>query len=161
MEIIHLESYTKSEKTGIAKNHLIPKQLKRHGLSKRTLKIADSALTEIIDCYTKESGVRNLEREIASLCRRAALEIINDGVKCVSVDADNVKKYLGERKIIPEKIYDYDEIGTVNGLAYTQLGGDILKIEVAILDGTGKLELTGSLGDVMKESAKTAISCEC
>ena len=159
MEIIHLQSYTKSEKMGIAKNHLIPKQLKRHGLSKRTLKIADSALVEIIDCYTKESGVRNLEREIASLCRRAALEIINDGVKCVSVDADNVKKYLGERKIIPEKIYDYDEIGTVNGLAYTQVGGDILKIEVAILDGTGKLELTGSLGDVMKESAKTAISC--
>ena len=159
MEIIHLQSYTKSEKMGIAKNHLIPKQLKRHGLSRRTLKIADSAIEEMIDCYTKESGVRNLEREIGSLCRRAALEIINDGVKCVSVDADNVKKYLGERKIIPEKIYDYDEIGTVNGLAYTQVGGDILKIEVAILDGTGKLELTGSLGDVMKESAKTAISC--
>lgn len=159
MEIIHLNSYTKSEKMGIAKNHLLPKQLKRHGLNKRTLKISDSAIEEIIDCYTKESGVRNLERELSSLCRRAALKIVNEGVKQVCVDQNNVKAFLGERKIIPEKIAEFNEIGTVNGLAYTQVGGDLLKIEVAVLDGTGKLELTGSLGDVMKESAKAAISC--
>lgn len=159
MEIIHLNTYTKSEKMSIAKNHLIPKQLKRHGLNKRTLKISDSAIEEIIDCYTRESGVRNLEREIGALCRRAALRIIEGDVKSVSVNESNIKDFLGERKIIPEKISDYDEIGVVNGLAYTEVGGDLLKIEVAILDGNGKLELTGSLGDVMKESAKTAISC--
>ena len=159
MEIIHLNSYTKSEKMGIAKNHLLPKQLKRHGLNKRMLKITDSAIEEIIDCYTKESGVRNLERELSSLCRRAALKIVNEGVKQVCVDENSVKAFLGERKIIPEKIAEFNEIGTVNGLAYTQIGGDLLKIEVAVLDGTGKLELTGSLGDVMKESAKAAISC--
>lgn len=159
MEIIHLNTYTKSEKMSIAKNHLIPKQLKRHGLNKRTLKISDSAIEEIIDCYTRESGVRNLEREIGALCRRAALRIIEGDVKSVSVNESNIKDFLGERKIIPEKISDYDETGVVNGLAYTEVGGDLLKIEVAILDGNGKLELTGSLGDVMKESAKTAISC--
>lgn len=159
MEIIHLNSYTKSEKMGIAKNHLLPKQLKRHGLNKRTLRITDSAIEEVIDCYTRESGVRNLERELSSLCRRAALKIVNEGVKQVCVDQNNIKAFLGERKIIPEKITEFNEIGTVNGLAYTQVGGDLLKIEVAVLDGTGKLELTGSLGDVMKESAKAAISC--
>lgn len=158
MEIIHLNSYTKSEKMGIAKNHLLSKQLKRHGLNKRTLKITDSAIEEIIDCYTRESGVRNLERELSSLCRRAALKIVNEGVKQVCVDENNVKAFLGERKIIPEKVAEFNEVGTVNGLAYTQVGGDLLKIEVAVLDGTGKLELTGSLGDVMKESAKAAIS---
>lgn len=158
MEIIHLNSYTKSEKMDIAKNHLLPKQLKRHGLNKRTLKITDSAIEEIIDCYTRESGVRNLERELSSLCRRAALKIVNESVKQVCVDESNLKSFLGERKIIPEKVVEFNEVGTVNGLAYTQVGGDLLKIEVAVLDGTGKIELTGSLGDVMKESAKAAIS---
>ncbi len=159
MELIELHTYTKTEKISIAKNHLIPKQLKRHGLNKRSFKITDAALCEVIDCYTRESGVRNLEREIATLCRHAALNIIEKGVKSVTLDADEVASFLGARKILPERISARDEIGTVNGLAYTQSGGDLLKIEVAVLDGSGKLELTGSLGDVMKESAKAALTC--
>ena len=157
MEIIEIKTYTKREKMSIAKNHLIVKQLKRHGLNKKMLKISDSALEEIIDFYTREAGVRNLERTIASLCRKAAHEIVL-GAKSVKIDASNISKYLGERKLLPEKIEDFDEIGVVNGLAYTELGGDMLKIEVASLEGTGKIELTGSLGDVMKESAHIAIS---
>jgi len=158
MEIIEIKIYTKREKISIAKNHLIPKQLKRHGLNKRTLKIFDSALEEMIDHYTREAGVRNLERTIASLCRKAAHELVSSGAKSVSIKSENIAKYLGERKYLPEKIEDYNEIGTVNGLAYTELGGDMLKIEVAALEGTGKIELTGSLGEVMKESAQIAIS---
>ena len=158
MEIIEIKIYTKREKMSIAKNHLITKQLKRHGLNKRMLRITDSALEEIIDFYTREAGVRNLERTIASLCRKAAHEIVSDGVKSVTINASDVSKYLGERKILPEKIEETNEIGTVNGLAYTELGGDMLKIEVSALEGTGKIELTGSLGEVMKESAQIAIS---
>ena len=158
MEIIEIKIYTKREKMSIAKNHLVAKQLKRHGLNKKTLKISDSAIEEIIDHYTHEAGVRNLERTIASLCRKAAHEIVSEGVKSVSIKKENVSKYLGERKYIPEKIEESNEIGTVNGLAYTELGGDMLKIEVSALNGTGKIELTGSLGDVMKESAHIAIS---
>ena len=158
MEIIEIKIYTKREKTSIAKNHLIGKQLKRHGLNKRMLKITDDALESIIDFYTREAGVRNLERTIASLCRKAAHEIVSSGVKSVRIDASNLSKYLGERKFLPEMIEEYDEVGTVNGLAYTELGGDMLKIEVSALEGTGKIELTGSLGDVMKESAQIAIS---
>lgn len=158
MEIIEIKIYTKREKLSIAKNHLIPKQLKRHGLNKRTLKISDSALEEMIDFYTREAGVRNLERTIASLCRKAAHELVSSGAKSVNIKAENIAKYLGERKYLPEKIEEYNEIGTVNGLAYTELGGDMLKIEVAALEGTGKIELTGSLGEVMKESAQIAIS---
>ena len=158
MEIIEIKIYTKREKMSIAKNHLITKQLKRHGLNKRMLRITDSALEEIIDFYTREAGVRNLERTIASLCRKAAHEIVSDGVKSVTINASDVSKYLGERKILPEKIEETNEIGTVNGLAYTELGGDMLKIEVSALEGTGKVELTGSLGEVMKESAQIAIS---
>ena len=158
MEIIEIKIYTKREKMSIAKNHLISKQLKRHGLSKKTLKITDSALEDIIDYYTREAGVRNLERTIASLCRKAAHEIVADGIKSVSIKRENLSKYLGEKKFLPEVIEEYNEIGTVNGLAYTELGGDMLKIEVSALEGTGKIELTGSLGDVMKESAQIAIS---
>ncbi len=158
MEIIEIKIYTKREKMSIAKNHLISKQLKRHGLNKKTLKITDSALEDIIDYYTREAGVRNLERTIASLCRKAAHEIVADGVKSVSIKRENLSKYLGEKKFLPEVIEEYNEIGTVNGLAYTELGGDMLKIEVSALEGTGKIELTGSLGDVMKESAQIAIS---
>lgn len=158
MEIIELHTYTKSQKMGIAKNHLIPKQLKRHGLNKRTLKITDEALSDVIDCYTRESGVRNLERELASLCRKAAKRIIEDGVTKVTVTPDDLKAFLGPKKIIPESISVCDEVGVVNGMAYTQSGGDLLKVECAIMDGTGKLELTGSLGDVMKESAHAAIT---
>ena len=158
MEIIEIKIYTKREKMSIAKNHLLTKQLKRHGLNKRMLKITDAALEEIIDYYTREAGVRNLERTIASLCRKAAHKIVSEKVKSVTIDAKNIASYLGERKYLPERIDECNEIGTVNGLAYTELGGDMLKIEVSALEGTGKVELTGSLGEVMKESAQIAIS---
>ena len=159
MEVIELKTYTKTEKIAIAKNHLIPKQLKRHGLNRRMLAISDSALEEMIDYYTRESGVRNLERRIAELARRAARRFVDDGsIKSIKVSADNLSQFLGARKLIPERIADEDEIGVVNGLAYTESGGDVLKVEVAVLEGSGKLELTGSLGDVMKESARIALS---
>lgn len=159
MEIIEIKTYTKTEKTAIAKNHLIPKQFKRHGLNKRMLSISDGALAEIIDYYTRESGVRNLERRIADISRKAARRFVEEpGLKTIKITQENVAEYLGPRKLIPEHISDNDEIGVVNGLAYTESGGDVLKVEVAVLEGSGKLELTGSLGDVMKESAKIAVS---
>ncbi|MBE6652088.1 MAG: endopeptidase La [Ruminococcaceae bacterium] len=159
MEIIQLPSYTKNEKISIAVNHLIPKQLKKHGLTKRTFKITNEAVSEVIDYYTREAGVRNLERSMAALCRKAAKRLVEEeGLKRVTIDAEDVKAYLGARKMRPEHISPEDEVGVVNGLAYTESGGDMLRVEVAILDGTGKIELTGSLGDVMKESAKTALT---
>jgi len=158
MEIIELSAYTRSEKLSIAKNHLIPKQCKRHGLDRRRFIIREEAILEIIDYYTREAGVRNLEREIASLCRKAAREIVTQNKKSIIIKAEDIKSYLGGRKIIPEHISPVDEVGVVNGMAYTETGGDLLKIEAVVMDGTGKLELTGSLGDVMKESAKLAIS---
>ena len=158
MEIIELSSYTKNEKLNIAKNHLVAKQLKRHGLSAKNLKISDSALRDIIDSYTAEAGVRNLEREIASLCRKAAKKIIEDGVKSVSITDKNLSDFLGARKFDTEKIDSRDQIGVVNGLAYTSIGGDLLKIEASVMNGSGKVKLTGQLGDVMKESAEIAIS---
>ncbi len=159
MEIIELTSYTREEKMSIAQHHLIPKQLKKHGLNRRMLKITEDAVTELIDYYTREAGVRNLERAIASLCRKAAKKLLEDtSKKQISVGATDIKTYLGPRKLRPDKIASEDEVGTVNGLAYTEVGGDMLKIEVAVLEGTGKLELTGSLGDVMKESAHAALT---
>lgn len=158
MEIIELKIYTRHEKLAIAKDHLIPKQLKRHGLNKRMLRIKEDAVLEIIDFYTREAGVRNLEREIASVCRKAAKNIVGQGLKSVTVKAENVKDYLGVRKILPDKIYSDNEVGVVNGLAYTEVGGDLLRVEAAAMPGSGKVELTGSLGDVMKESAKAAIT---
>ena len=160
MEVIELGSYTKSEKIAIAKNHLIPKQLKRHGLSARKLNITDAALTELIDFYTREAGVRNLERSIASIIRKAARKLVEQGddAKKIKIDAKDLPDYLGARKRLPERISAEDEVGVVNGLAWTEVGGDMLRVEVAILEGTGKIELTGSLGDVMKESARTAVS---
>ena len=159
MEVIELNSYTKTEKISIAKNHLVPKQLARHGLNKRTLNINDSAIEEIIDYYTREAGVRNLERLIADVCRKAAKGIVEETVSGkITVTDKNLVDYLGARKRIPELISDEDEVGVVNGLAWTAVGGDLLKVEVSILDGTGKIELTGSLGDVMKESAQIAVS---
>ena len=158
MEIIELKTYTRTEKFHIAKEHLIPRQLKRHGLTRRVCKITDDAIYEIIEYYTREAGVRGLEKQIAAVCRKVAKQVVSvEDAKAV-IDARRVKDYLGERKIIPESINDEDEIGVVNGLAYTEVGGDLLEIEVAVLDGTGKIELTGSLGDVMKESARAAIS---
>ena len=157
MEIIELSTYTRTEKISIAKNHLIPKQFSAHGLTKKQLSISPAAVAEIIDYYTAEAGVRNLEREIAALCRKAAKELL-EGAEKVTIKANDLTKYLGARKYLPEKLAAADEIGVVNGLAYTAVGGDMLKIEVAVLEGTGKIELTGSLGDVMKESAQLAVS---
>ena len=159
MEIIELKIYTRHEKLAIAQHHLIPKQMKRHGLNKRLLHIEDDAVYELIDYYTREAGVRNLERQIAALCRKAAMELLDHPEqKNVHITADKISSYLGCRKLLPEHIEEQDEIGEVNGLAFTELGGDLLRIEAAVMPGSGKLELTGSLGDVMKESAHLAIS---
>ncbi|MBE6643564.1 MAG: endopeptidase La [Ruminococcaceae bacterium] len=158
MEVIELKIYTRTEKLSIAKNHLIPKQLKRHGLTKKQLRFDDSAIFEIADYYTREAGVRNLEREIASICRKAAKKIVEKEATNIRLNDKNIVDFLGGRKVIPDKVYERDEIGTVNGLAYTSVGGDLLRIEAVTMPGTGKIELTGSLGDVMKESAKAAVS---
>ncbi len=158
MEIIELPSYTRNEKLSIAKNHLIPKQCRRHGIDRRRFRIRDDAVFELIDYYTAEAGVRGLEREIASLCRKAARRFVSGEQKSLTLTAEGIKDFLGARKIVPEHISEIDEIGVVNGMAYTSVGGDLLKIEALVMDGTGKLELTGSLGDVMKESANIGIS---
>ena len=158
MEIIELSTYTDTEKLRIAKNHLVPKQLKRNGITKKMFRITDGGIMSLIKSYTREAGVRNLEREIASLIRKSAKKIAETDVKCVTVTEKNISDFLGKAKILPEKLESENPIGVVNGLAYTQLGGDLLKVEVASMDGTGKIELTGSLGDVMKESAKIAHS---
>ena len=158
MEIIELGTYSKREKIDIATHHLIPKQIKRHGLNKRQIHITDDGLIAVIDGYTREAGVRNLEREIASLCRKVARDIVSGKVKTVKLDADRVAAYLGKRRVPAETIEKTDSVGIVNGLAYTSVGGDLLKVEVAVMEGTGKIELTGSLGDVMKESARIAVS---
>ena len=158
MEVIELSTYTDSEKLAIAKNHLIAKQLKRNGMSKKHFRIKDEALLKLIKEYTRESGVRNLEREIASLIRKVAKKIAEGDAKSVTVTEKNLAQFLGKPKVIPEKLEATDPVGVVNGLAYTQTGGDLLKVEVAVMEGTGKIELTGSLGEVMKESAKIAHS---
>lgn len=157
MEVIELSSYTREEKFNIAKKHLVPKQLKKHGESAKTLKISDSALYDIIDCYTREAGVRKLERKIADVCRKAAKMLVS-GEKKVAVTESNLKEFLGIKKYQPERLAAHDEVGLVNGLAWTSVGGTMLPLEVLVLDGTGKTEFTGSLGDVMKESAKIAVS---
>ncbi len=159
MEVIELGSYTDEEKVMIAKNHLIPKQLGKHGLKKQQLKISDDALREIIACYTRESGVRNLERAIARLCRKADMQLLaQDAPKRVQITGGNLEQYLGVRKYLPERLGACDEIGLVTGLAWTSVGGETLEVEVNVMDGSGKLELTGNLGDVMKESAHAALS---
>lgn len=158
MEIIELHTYTPREKLAIAKNHLVPKQLSRHGLNKRTLKIADDVLMELIMGYTRESGVRNLEREIASLCRKSAKFLLDNERKSVTVTMDRLREFLGARKFTDDDMDSENPVGVVNGLAYTEVGGDLLKVEVTVMEGTGKLELTGTLGDVMKESAHIAYS---
>lgn len=157
MEIIELSSYTREEKFNIAKKHLVPKQLKKHGESAKTLRITDGALYDIIDCYTREAGVRKLERKIADVCRKAAKSLVS-GEQKVVVNENNFKDFLGVKKYQPEKLSARDEVGLVNGLAWTSVGGTMLPLEVLVLDGTGKTEFTGSLGDVMKESAKIAVS---
>ena len=158
MEIIELGSYTREEKFQIAKKHLVKKEIKRHGLGSKTLKITDDALYSIADYYTREAGVRNFERIIGSLCRKAAKKIVSGEAEKVTISGNNITDFLGAKKFRPETIENSDAVGLVNGLAWTSVGGDMLQVEVAVLDGNGKIELTGNLGDVMKESARTAIS---
>ena len=159
MEVIELGSYTDEEKRMIAKNHLIPKQLKKHGLKKQQLRITDDAIREIISCYTRESGVRNLERAIGEICRKVDMELLSqeDG-KRLTITGRNLEDYLGVRKYLPDRLPCTDQVGLVTGLAWTSVGGETLEVEVNVMDGTGKLELTGNLGDVMKESAHAALS---
>lgn len=158
MEIIELGSYTDEEKLMIAKNHLIPKQIRNHGLKKSQLKITDDAIREIISCYTRESGVRSLERWIAQICRKADMRLLNQKTAKLTVTGKDLESYLGVRKHLPDRIPEYDQVGLVTGLAWTSVGGETLEVEVNVMDGTGKLELTGNLGDVMKESAQAALS---
>ncbi len=158
MEIIELSTYTDTEKLQIAKNHLVPKQLKRNGITKKMFRITDGGIMALIKGYTREAGVRNLEREIASLIRKSAKKIAETDIDSVKITEKNISEFLGKIKVLPEKLEENNPIGVVNGLAYTQNGGDLLKVEVACMDGSGKIELTGSLGDVMKESAKIAHS---
>ncbi|WP_303820396.1 endopeptidase La [Ruminococcus flavefaciens] len=158
MEVIELPSYTAEEKFHIAKEHLIPKQIKEHGLKASQLKISDDAIDELIQYYTKEAGVRSLERSIASLCRKTARRIAADEVKRVTIKAKDINGYLGIRKYLGDLSSKEDQVGVVNGLAWTSVGGVLMPIEVITMKGTGKIELTGSLGEVMKESSKIAVS---
>ena len=158
MEILSIPSYTRNEKLAIFKNHLLPKELKRHGLTKRSLKLTDEAILCMIDHYTKEAGVRNLSREGASLCRKTARKIVETGKKSFSLDVKDLESLLGKPKYrdpAPEKT---PLVGVVNGLAWTEVGGELLQAEAVATEGTGKLELTGQLGDVMKESAQAAVT---
>ncbi len=158
MEVIELPSYTAEEKFHIAKEHLIPKQLKEHGLKGTQLKISDDAINELIQYYTKEAGVRSLERCIASLCRKTAKKIAANKIKKATIKAKDLNELLGIRKYIGDLSSKKDQVGVVNGLAWTSVGGVLMPIEVLIMNGTGKIEVTGSLGDVMKESSKIAVS---
>lgn len=158
MEIIELPSYTAVEKFHIAKEHLVPKQLKEHGLKARQLKITDDAINDIIQFYTKEAGVRSLERKIASICRKTARMIASEEVKRVTVKSDDLHEFLGVKKYLEDISSKKDQVGVVNGLAWTSVGGVLMPLEVLVMKGTGKIEVTGSLGDVMKESAKIAVS---
>ena len=158
MEVINLPSYTRNEKAAIFKDHLLPKQLKRHGLTKRNLKLTDDAVFEIIDGYTKEAGVRNLERETASLIRKIAMRIAEGSKKSFTLKAQNICEIMGARKSKPDPMLSENTVGVVNGLAWTSLGGEMLQVEVVSMQGTGKFVLTGKLGDVMKESAQAAES---
>ncbi len=159
MEIIELGSYTDEEKLMIAKNHLLPKQLTKHGLKKQQLKVTDDGIREIIRCYTKESGVRNLERCFTKICRKVAMHTVsNDKCTRITVNGGNVEELLGIRKFLPDRLPCSDQVGLVTGLAWTSVGGETLEVEVNVMDGSGKLELTGNLGEVMKESAHAALS---
>lgn len=159
MEIIELNSYTREEKFHIAKKHLIPKQLDLCGFSSKEIKFTQKAIYALIDYYTRESGVRTLEREIASLLRKCAVKKLDGEAETFKIDEKTVEELLGKKKYLPDQVSKKDEVGVVNGLAWTSVGGELLPIEVAVMDGTGKIVLTGSLGDVMQESAKAAITC--
>ena len=159
MEVIELSSYTDEEKLQIAKRHLLPKQMKKHGIKKVKLRVSDDAIREMICCYTRESGVRNLEREIATLCRKCDMRFVAENApKRIQITSANIENYLGVRKYLPDELPASDMVGLVTGLAWTSVGGETLEVEVNVMDGTGKLELTGNLGDVMKESVHAAMS---
>ena len=157
MEVIELTSYTREEKFNIAKKHLVPKEKANHGLS-NNLRITDKAIYDLIDYYTRESGVRKLSRSIAALCRKNARVIAENGETKITVDSKDLERLLGKHKYRAEGIAEKDTVGLVNGLAWTAVGGELMQLEVAVSKGSGKLELTGSLGDVMKESAKAAVT---
>ena len=159
MEIIEIGSYTDEEKLMITKNHLLPSQLSKHGLKKSQLRIGDDAIREIIQCYTRESGVRSLERCVAEICRKVDMRLLTETtVKKIQITGSNIEDFLGIRKYLPDRLPSNDQIGLVTGLAWTAVGGDTLDVEVNVMEGSGKLELTGNLGDVMKESVQAAMS---
>lgn len=159
MELIELNSYTREEKFYIAKKHLIPKQLDLCGFNSKEVKFTQKAIYALIDFYTRESGVRTLERTIASILRKCAVKKLEEENSSFKIDEKSIEEFLGHKKYVSDKYSKKDEIGVVNGLAWTSVGGELLPIEVAVMKGTGKIELTGSLGNVMQESAKTAITC--
>ena len=158
MEVIEVNSYTENEKMHIAKEHLIPKQIKIHGLKKSQISITDKAIEKIIVHYTREAGVRNLERRVGDICRKSAREIVEEDKKNVKVGVKTLDKYLGKERYSFDEANSKDEVGIVRGLAWTSVGGVTLSVEVNVLPGNGKFELTGKLGDVMKESARAGIS---
>ena len=156
--LIEVSSYTENEKEHIAAEHLIPKQIRTNGLKKGQLHFGDGVLPEIIGSYTKEAGVRSLERQIGQICRKTALQIQEEGLESVTITTENMEKYLGRRKFRVNPANQRPEIGIVRGLAWTSVGGDTLEIEVNVMPGKGEFLLTGQLGDVMKESAQAGIS---
>jgi len=158
MEVIQISSYTEEEKVNIALKYLIPKQIETHGLDKKSIEIDERTARDVINYYTREAGVRNLEREFANLCRKAARTIVSSRSKTIKITSEKLEKYLGTKKFRYDKANEKDEIGIATGLAWTPVGGDTLSIEVSLMDGNGKLELTGHLGDIMKESARAAMS---
>lgn len=157
MEIIELNSYTDEEKLMIAKNHLLPKQRQKHGIKASQLRITDDGIREIIRCYTRESGVRTLERKIAEICRKSDMRLLENEAS-VRVNGTNVEEFLGVRRYLPDRLPCADQVGLVTGLAWTSVGGETLDVEVNVMEGSGKLQLTGNLGEVMKESAQAAYS---
>ncbi len=159
MEVIELGSYTDEEKLHIAREHLLPKQLKENGIRRGQLRLDDEALRAIITDYTKESGVRTLERQLGKLCRRAAMRLVETGVKRIDITAKSLREFLDTPPYAEDTRSKIDQIGVVNGLAWTEVGGELLEVEAGVMDGTGKLELTGNLGQVMQESVKAAYTC--
>jgi ATP-dependent Lon protease len=158
MEVIQISGYTEEEKLNIASKYLIPKQMKEHGMPEKSLIMSETTVRDIINYYTREAGVRNLERQISAICRKAARRILETGNASVRVTSSNLRKYLGPPRFHYDKAEENNSVGLVTGLAWTSVGGDTLSIEVTTMAGTGKLVLTGQLGDVMKESARAGFS---
>ena len=158
MEIIEIPGYSEEEKLGIAQRYLIPRQLTEHGISEEHLRIAEPTLHQIISHYTREAGVRNLEREIANVMRKVAKQVAEGNIRRYTVTPNNLHKYLGVPKYVPDQEQEKDEVGVATGLAWTESGGDVLYVEASAIKGKGQLTLTGHLGDVMKESAQAALS---